>query len=330
MMKSVITMQGAVFTALLLISSCTSDDTIVENNEQRCSIMVVCDEFKDGDYTTRVAIDLSTGSPIFPFLDTDTLGIFPATGDQVSFPLSGSAGSTSATFDGGGWRLKDGMTYYAYLPFSRVNYSAESQRNKIPISFLGQKQTTPNSTSEIGNYVYMSSEGAAPENSMLRFQLHHVGALARVGITVPAAATYSKLYILAEDDVFFTEGTLNLASDEVTLTPVRRSNRIELNLSNQKFASSDVGSSYNYYMMIPPCDCSNQSLRIVMIDSYGNTYTAPTRVGKTNNFVAGHYYGFTMSGSFVKESGSTGDDDGNIGFLVESNEMANEDVNIKF
>lgn len=330
MMKSVITMQGAVFTALLLISSCTSEDSVVEKNEQVYSITVLCDELKNGDNSTRVTIDLSTGSPTFPFQVTDTLGIFPATGDQVSFPLSGNAGSTSATFDGGGWRLKDGMIYYAYLPFSRVNYTAESQRNKIPISFLGQKQSTPNSTSEIGNFVYMSSEGAAPEKSMLRFQLHHVGALARVGITVPAAATYSRLYILAEDDVFLTQGALDLASNEVTLTPVRRSNRIELNLSNQKFTSSDIGSSYNYYMMIPPCDCGDQSLKIVMVDSYGNTYSAPTRVGKTNNFVAGHYYGFTLSGSFVKEAGSTGDDDGNIGFLVESDEMKNEDVNIKF
>lgn len=329
-MKSILFAQGAVTTALLLLSSCTSDDLIVEKHEQCYSITVVCDELKDGDSSTRVAIDLSTGSPRFPFLATDTLGIFPSTGDQVSFPLSGSAGSTSATFDGGGWRLKDGMTYYAYLPFSRVNYSAESQREKIPVSFLGQKQSTPNSTSEIANYVYMSSEGAVPENSLLKFQLHHVGALARVGITVPAAAVYNKLYILAEDDVFFTQGTLNLASDEVTLTPVKRSNRIELNLNNQKFTSSDVGSSYNYYMMIPPCDCGNQSLKIVLVDSYGNTYTAPTREGKTKNFVAGNYYGFTMSDSFVKETGSTGDDDGNIGFLVESDVMANEDVNIKF
>lgn len=329
-MKSVITTQSPIFFALLLLSSCESDDSMVEKHEQCCSITVVCDNLKDGDASTRVAIDLSTGNPRFPFLATDTLGIFPSTGDQVSFSLSGSAGTTSATFDGGGWRLKNDMTYYAYLPFSRVNYTADSQREKIPVSYLGQKQSVPNSTSEIGNYVYMTSEGVIPDNSQLKFRMRHVGALARVGITVPAAAIYSKLYILAEDDVFFTQGTLNLTSDEITLSPVRRSNRIELNLNNQKFTSSDVGSSYNYYMMIPPCDCGNQSLKIVMVDSYGNTYTAPTREGKAKNFVAGNYYGFTMSDSFVKESGSTGDDDGNIGFLVESDEMKNEDVNIKF
>lgn len=323
-------MQGAVLSALLLLSSCTQDHLMADKNGQSYSITVECDELINGDYSNRVSIDLSTGSPTFPFQTTDTLGIFPATGDQVSFPLSGSAGSTSAMFDGGGWRLKDGMTYYAYLPFSRVNYTAESQRNKIPVSYQGQKQSTPNSTSEIGNYVYMSSEGVVPVNSLLKFQLHHVGALARVEITVPAAATYSKLYILAEDDVFLTQGALNLASNNVALNPGKRSNRMELNLCNQKFSSSEVGSSYYYYMMIPPCDCGTQGLKIVLVDSYGNSYTVPTRVGKTNNFVAGHYYGFTMSGSFVKESGSTGDDDGNIGFLVESDEMKNEDVNINF
>lgn len=330
MMKSINIMQGVGITTLLLLLSCTSDDSLTEKQEKGYSITVVCDELRNGDTSTRVAIDLSTGSPTFPFQTTDTLGIFPATGDQVSFPLSGSAGSTSATFDGGGWRLRDGMTYYAYLPFSRVNYMAESQRDMIPVSFLGQKQSAPNSTSEIGNFVYMSSDGVTPDNSQLKFQLHHVGALARIGITVPAAATYTKLYILAENDVFLTQGTLSLVSNDVALTPVRRSNRMELNLNNQKFSNSDVGSSYNYYMMIPPCDCGNQSLKIVMVDSYGNTYTASTRVGKTNNFVAGHYYGFTLSDSFVKETGNTGDDDGNIGFLVESDEMKNEDVNIKF
>ena len=322
--------QGVAFALLaFFISSCSTDE-IDHTSNKTCSITVRCDDLLNGDFLSRVAIDFSSGSPTFPFLATDTLGIFPATGDQVSFPLSGSAGSTSAIFDGGGWRLKDGLMYYAYLPFSRVNYMAESQRDKIPVSFIGQKQSSPGSTAEIGKFVYMSSEGGTPENQQLKFQLHHVGALARIEIIVPAATTYTKLYILAENDVFFTQGTLSLASNSVALTPVKRSNRMELNLNNQKFSSTDVGSSFNYYMMFPPCDCGSQNLKIVLVDTYGNTYTASTRVGKSNNFIAGHYYGFTLSDSFVKETGSTGDDGGNIGFLVESDEMKDENVDIKF
>ena len=137
-------------------------------------------------------------------------------------------------------------------------------------------------------------------------------------------------YKLTIDDVFFTYGTLNLTSNTVSLTPVKRSNKIELDLNNQKFSSSDVGISFNYYMMIPPCDCGNQNLKIVLVDSFGNTYTAATRVGKNNNFIAGHYYGFTPSESFVKEAGSVGEGGGNIGFLVESDKMKTENVDLKF
>ena len=66
MMKSIIIMQGVAITALLLLLSCTSDDSLTEKNEKGYSITVVCDELRNEDTSTRVAIDLSTGSPTFP------------------------------------------------------------------------------------------------------------------------------------------------------------------------------------------------------------------------------------------------------------------------
>lgn len=314
--------------ALMLFDACDSSDIIENDTTGLYSVKVSSQNMINGDISTRVGVDLSSGSPTFPFLETDTLGIFPSKGDQVSFSLSGNAGKTYATFDGGGWALKNEMTYYAYLPFNRANYITDKSRD-IPVCYEGQEQSAPNSTEKLSDFVYMASNGVRPFDGVLSFDLHHIGALARINFTVPVATTFTKLYILAESDVFITKGFYDLSSNSATLTAQTRSDRLPLNMNNQKFTSSDMETSVNYYMMIPPCDCSGQTLKLVLVDSFGNIYSATTREGKNNNFQAGHYYGFTVSDSFTKTEGAS-DGGGNIGFLVETEEMTNENVEINF
>lgn len=316
---------------IVLLSACNQvEEDVAKDFCDALSVRVFTSEMINGDADTRVAIDLSSGSPVFPFVENDTLGIFPSVGDQVSFPLAGSAGSTSASFDGGGWGLKQGISYYAYLPFSRANFASYDQKNSLSVSFLGQMQDNVNNTDGIGKYVYMTTIGTTQTSGVLLFKLHHVGALARIGITFPEAATFTRIYIQAESDVFATAGTLDLESNEVTISPVTRSDRITLSLKNVKITSQQLSTAYNFYMMFPPCDCTGQTLKIVLVDSFGNTYTANTRVGKANNFLAGHYYGFTTTESFVKAAGAVDDDGGNLGFLIESDEMTGENVNLNF
>ena len=64
--------------------------------------------------TTRTVIDDSNPSDLqLVWNDNDTIGIYPDQGFQVAFPMASGSGTKSASFDGGGWGLKNSSTYSA-------------------------------------------------------------------------------------------------------------------------------------------------------------------------------------------------------------------------
>ena len=90
---------------------------------------------KDGDApATRASAVPAGGTVSFAWEENDMIGIYPNKGSQIYFTIEDGAGSSSATFDGGGWALKQNASYVSYYPFVADFFLS---RDEIPVSFAG-------------------------------------------------------------------------------------------------------------------------------------------------------------------------------------------------
>ena len=94
---------------------------------------------------------------LFNWAIGDTLGIFPNRGNQVEFPISAAQGTTSASFDGGGWALRNNASYAAYYPFSVWNYHPDDVTNISWAAFYASEInqiTLPSALETIGGIAF--------------------------------------------------------------------------------------------------------------------------------------------------------------------------------
>ena len=67
---------------------------------------------KDGDDPETKASAVPNGGTVgFVWEATDTVGIYPDKGSQVYFNIEDGVGTSSVSFTGGGWALKQNSTY---------------------------------------------------------------------------------------------------------------------------------------------------------------------------------------------------------------------------
>ena len=71
--------------------------------------------------TTRTEFLMDTEGVKAHWVEGDVIGIFPAEGDQVGFPITDGIEGNKAIFDGGGWGLKANYMYAAYFPYNKDN-----------------------------------------------------------------------------------------------------------------------------------------------------------------------------------------------------------------
>ena len=123
----------------LLFVSCNND--LQEQISSIDEVQTICATIKNFEYDqldfSRTSITIDDDGPHYAWAVTDTIGIFPSVGRQVEFSMASGAGSTSATFTGGGWGLKSTSTYSAYFPLIGKYYL---DKTKIPVDYTGQIQ----------------------------------------------------------------------------------------------------------------------------------------------------------------------------------------------
>ena len=137
----------------------------------------------------------------------DTIGIFPSSGGQVEFPISGT-GST-AQFNGGGWGLKTSYTYAAYYPFSKENYYRNNKT--ILMDYTGQVQTANDSHTHLGGYDFLASKPVTPTGGSVNISTDRLGAIMKLELTVPAGLTYTELELISDGTPFVTKAELDIS-----------------------------------------------------------------------------------------------------------------------
>ena len=259
--------------ALATLFSCSSIDEMAGDKyaagDYVESVEMTVEDFEE-DATTRTALsNLTDTGAKFAWAENDTVGIFPNVGDQVSFSMSAGAGTSSATFNGGGWALRTNSTYSAYYPFHHSNWNSSKT---IAINMVGQSQDGNDTTSEIGKYDIMATAPASAETGNVKFAFKHQVSICRIKLTLPENKSFRSVKVIAPNKKFLTKATMDISGSAPTITATETSEEISLSLKNFSTTSTNRELVANMYVL--PVDMSSELLTINVTDTEGNVYSA--------------------------------------------------------
>ena len=237
---------------------------------------------KDGDAAaTRASAVPAGGTVSFAWEENDMIGIYPNKGSQIYFTIEDGAGSSSATFDGGGWALKQNASYVSYYPFVADFFLS---RDEIPVSFAGQKQIGTSSPFHGARY-FLATEPTSSENGVLRFSYKTLNTIINVNATLPAG-TYTKVSLTTEDPLFVEEGTYSL--DDRMIVGTKFTNTLEIDLEDVVLTEE---TTIPIYIMSAPVDLKGKEVTVMVFSSDGNEYGCIKKPSKA--YEAGTRYGLT-------------------------------------
>ena len=260
------------------------DSLNLSNGKALESISITGKDFQI-DGATRSSVVISNSGVNFLWEEGDVVGIFPNTGDQVSFAMDEGAGMQTATFNGGGWALKASSTYAAYYPHNFYNRDLTA----IPVSYEGQRQDGNASTAHLGAYDFMAASVTTPSNGAVAFDMQHMGALVMLQADLDEAKTLTSVALKANADVFTTTGTMDLSVVNPAITATSTTNTFTIALSNFTVAYNETST---IYFMMAPTNLDGETLEITLSDESGE-YIKYEVAGK--NFVAGTAYAYTLT-----------------------------------
>ncbi len=277
-----------------LMTSCMEE---MENGRevQGGQVAFIISDFKP-EPETKSAFTVSDSELKFQWSARDTLGIFPLSGFQASFPMESGAGSNVAVFDGGSWGLKREDTYYAYYPFNKENFRFEDMKEKVKYTYHGQEAcfADDNGLVDLSRYDYMASGKSSVENGSVSFMFRHLGALCRIILTVPETASYSYFVLESGAAVFPISGKFD-ATDKsgegislVAGSDKESQFKVLLPEGHQDFAAGD---NIEMYFLMPPVNLTGNTLEFKLFDSNANEHACKL---DPKNIVAGMTYGWNV------------------------------------
>ena len=278
--------------ALLAFASCTNDMQELETNQPQLlkQIVMTTEDFLS-ETGSRTLYDIADGAVTCTWAENDTVGVFPNEGIQTAFPMASGAGTKNATFDGGGWALKDGSTYGAYYPCIGKFYL---DKHAVPVSYEGQTQVGNASMAHLGAYDYMVATPVAPEFGSANFMFKHMSALVQLKLTIPEPATLTSVKLVADTESFAVMGKVDIMADAPSITAVTSASEVEQTL--QEVSTTEENQVVTLYLMLPPADLSAQTLKAVVTTDKGTLEMTL----ENKNFQAGKVYALSgeMKGDY--------------------------------
>ena len=270
----------SIFGFVIALGACTSEDIMLNNPTKTelgtiKEIELIASGFDcEGHGDSRTVIEMGDTNIENPvWAENDTIGIYPATGDQLSFPIVDGVGTSTCVFNGGGWALKKSTSYTAYSPFNRQYYRKNS--NELPISMLGQKQVGNDNSSHLGAYDIQIAKGTTPSSGKISFAFEHKVAIVRMDLVTPRAGEWTSV-ALESEGAFTTKAKMDLTKEIPEVIPTATSSSVELVLENVKTTTDDR--SLVVYMMMLPVNLTGKSLNVKLTDKLGNVYETSASV----------------------------------------------------
>ena len=162
---------------MLLIVSCRALETDVEKNKPEMGsenmkvqgVRMTVPEIPFEGVETRAAMAVDDVSGLsFTWSDGDATGVYSTTDGFARFNLVTGDGLANATFDGGGFSLTDGSTYYAFFPYAM----SASDKTAIPLTYFGQSVTSDNDMVSPMSKDYMWASAVSDEGERENHSLY--------------------------------------------------------------------------------------------------------------------------------------------------------------
>lgn len=281
MMKKIVYALGLILSSI----SCSNND-LQEQILTTDEVQTICATIKEFEYdqfhSSRTSITIEEDGPHYAWAANDTIGIFPSVGRQVEFSMSSGAGSTSATFTGGGWGLKSTSTYAAYFPLIGKYYLDST---KIPVTYENQIQTGNGTTTHLGTYDYLAAPTAEVKNGGVSFMFERLGCLIQLNLTISKPTTLTSVTLSPTTSNFTTKGYYDLTESSPSITSTQAVKSLTIELENVKTITEDE--LVTIYFWTAPLDLSQENI-IVKVNS--DNIEIPETVIKGKNFEAGKAY----------------------------------------
>ena len=192
--------------------------------------------------------------------------------DFNSLPSSLSQDGTSISFEG---TIDAKSLYFAMYPADNCNYNNDASDPIVYTSFSGQTQDCAKPMAHLKGFDLMVGRAATPgsydkltfshEAAMIRFSLKNVPStekITRVSLAAANNKLSSRMHALLT----------GLSIDGLTVeadTEYAPVSSLSLDITNHTPSAEPLKA----YMMIPPCDLSNDQLTVTVNTESGNTYT---------------------------------------------------------
>lgn len=214
----------------------------------------------DDDPATKATTDPSTMQ--LKFTMGDRINIWSEAGTLLIYSVKTVTDGGGAIFDGGGFDLSDGQTYYSTFPLIanvRDDYKA------LGITFEGQVQVADNDASHIPDFTYMHTS-AVCENGRTNFAYQYLHRWVKFEITLPKAMTVTELTLTSNQESFALNGTVDVTTG--AFTPVETSDTMTLGFDNVSVTDGVL----NGYMSISSYTACKVVVRVK--DDQGKVYVS--------------------------------------------------------
>ncbi len=221
----------------------------------------------DDEPDTKATVNTSL---LLSFEVGDRINIWSNTGTTLFYKVREVSANGRAKFEGGGFTLTDGETYYSSFPLIR---STADDFQSITLSYEGQTQKANNDANHIANYAY-SFASATCQNQSTVFNYTALCGYFKFFITLPEALTLTELTITAADDIFALNGTQDITAAANGFTAGEMSDVMTLKLNNIEVTDGELDA----FMALAACDASEYVIRLKATN--GKVYTSP-KISKT-------------------------------------------------
>lgn len=218
----------------------------------------------------------------FTWADKENVVVF---GDSDAALLrSKTAGETSTKLESKGFDLKDGVTYYAFIPSS--TFLIDSEAKKVPVTFLGQRQVSNNSTAHLKDFDYACAEATkADGTNSLSFALkNQVSWLVIEHLFTENTENVTSLKISVPDRVIVTGGKYDVTASKYYTSSKSTELTLALGKEGGDGLSFISGELFRAFLTISPVDLSGKAITVTAYKKDGSTIDLGTYTYPNANF----------------------------------------------
>lgn len=226
----------------------------------------------------------------FTWSEGDVMGVFGLTdSQQVPIYMLSGAGTQEATFSSSSFQLKKDEQYVAYYPI----VDKVTAKPVVAVDYTGQTQTGNGSYAHLTKYDYLVSDiTTATGLNNANFQLHHVGVILRLRITMPSADTYKQLTLSSDDACFDTKVNLDLFNQESLIKATENTGSVTLNLTD--VSTTEANKLLTVWMMLSPTDLSSKVITVTVKSANIGTDDVVFKFRPNKKFEKGKAYSYDL------------------------------------